>query len=681
MTLLSREITTHSLFYIYDQLENVENNSENAENIGNNENNGNTQLEKFQRCDFGSFLETPTVYAIAYSILCDYVHDKKGIEAVHLVLNLILILIKRNHNYSDVSNENESISAKNLNQLVSKMPYYFNTFLILKIQFLDYPEFSLLDLISKTTLKLTIFEQLSKQEFPLSLYYFDEKGNNMNNNTSSNIESKNQIITSLKDKIKKEFNDRNHLFITNSSNFELLQDEELNEVCQICELGGENETLCYSTYLYQTNLPSKFELDGPRKEMVFQFSLCDHLVHLNCIFPNSGQVENEFRCPIDRFQKNLIIPKVDSFIEPTDNMRFAIENFLILFAQPFDVLLKSFTGIIILNEVRARFSSIEVKYSNQRLLARTLFYILWHAVKIFEMEIDESTLQYKTSIFQRFVYSLITQNVLTVDLFISLVKKSSCSLKSKEKCLFLRRCRILEHFVFDAKSETEVFESVRNSILKPINLYSYYGISENDLLEENCNKVVVSDDEILDEHEFANQNQNSNQNQQIDIPIQPDDVENQNQNDNHTQNCTILENLTGDFQFNTDFFRNNFPDDFLMICQKISMQNQSRIASFDMTTSKMVQKGTRSILELMIECEDDPIPRLAFIFGKENTMTYIQYRKNFMPLNSIYVDSDGEPDEGLKRERPVFFSQENYETAVDALLSGDFAQNLITIYQ
>ncbi|KAK8890666.1 hypothetical protein M9Y10_035450 [Tritrichomonas musculus] len=440
----------------------------------------NDDEDKLKGLEFHQILNTPTVYSLIYSILSDFfIEDQKNIESLHLSLNLLLIII--NNIQGNVINSEESFTASNLRQLTNLASCKFEEFVVKKINFNERGEFSLYDLL----LKLKAIGQPVIVELVKKIPTLVKMRSTEVENKTSNTNRARELMRT----ISKDFQNKIEMFKSSSFNIDLLEEEEeedTRDFCDICRMNKENEGLCYMIYIYETSLPSLFEpsKDGKSKK-VFQFSICNHLFHRNCAFKETGvpPEDDEFTCPIDRLNKNAIMPKIDGYGELDSTENYEINIFLMTLKNQlkisFEKLVISFASIFVLNEARFRLERIQnhMKYSSQILLARNLYLILWHSIHELEMTIDKSGM----TLFQRFVIAILKSDFCdNVFKYRKLARNYSNRIVGVNKCLFLRRCRVFEFFIYENKNMLDNEVKLDINELTNVSLCNHFEVDDDD---------------------------------------------------------------------------------------------------------------------------------------------------------------------------------------------------------
>lgn len=221
---------------------------------------------------------------------------------------------------------------------------------------------------------------------------------------------------------------------------------------------------------------------------ILQYSLCPHLFHSSCV-----DTINDFKCPIDRNQRNCFLPCLTYLPKLTTSFNQnslpvkvinSIKTFIELMKshivqsifQKVDIfieLIKSISGIITTYEVYIRNNCNNLYLDEMKILARNLFLTTWYAFRIYEkpkmtnkipyfMENDKGSEEYdvdsRLTIFQRFIKKLIENDNIEIEQekeesFTHIIESfiESYQLKTKrdakELWIFLRRIHLSKFFI------------------------------------------------------------------------------------------------------------------------------------------------------------------------------------------------------------------------------------------
>jgi hypothetical protein len=154
------------------------------------------------------------------------------------------------------------------------------------------------------------------------------------------------------------------------------EEEDLRALCSVCNRpAASDDLLCYPAVIF--GIPSL------RPETRLSLRICPHVVHETCVTRSES---GDFRCPVDRLHRSVLIPDVDKigFNVPSETERKRIFNFksaLSLrseFFQSFDALVSSFVVTIYSFDARLKFEDGAPDGRNERTLLRNLFLLLWH---------------------------------------------------------------------------------------------------------------------------------------------------------------------------------------------------------------------------------------------------------------------------------------------------------------
>ena len=422
---------------------------------------------------------------------------------------------------------------------------------------------------------------------------------------------------------------------------------------------------------------------------VIQFGICQHLVHPNCV------KKDDFTCPIDRSFKNGFLPNIDDLTDDViyadgnnknfENLSEKLKESLNVFISKYSLffkasedkivdvfveLVKSLSGLIVTFEVRLRSLPDCLDKRKTKVLARNLFLTTWYAYRMkgkptmktgFTDDISEDV-DSKLTVFQRFIKKLIeadeieedvsTKNEILKNLVSSFVESSFNQCRNykeeKEKCLFLRRVCLADHFLLK-KKDTENIE-----------------IKSQDIIDW---------DEILSSENLS---------QKFNAPFK-------------------YLNDGSEFEFKPFIFA-KLPKEFLRFSQEpynFPVELVGQITIFNLLDyNSMIETyddldegdgndaGVDYMNGLRILNADDMISDLHTLFskkkypsvflfiGKDASKICVIDGRRICSMRPFYLDMYGCTDIGYKRSQPLFLNDERYEKVIDQVLSGDFSSNL-----
>ena len=475
-------------------------------------------------------------------------------------------------------------------------------------------------------------------------------------------------------------------------------DDEINGIEEEDEDEEENMNENQLNFLSELNFMQRKKKKNKYTGANFtiQFGICQHLVHPDCV------QRKGFKCPIDRSIKNGFLPcldgltKADFFInsETTEinisTLKFEVVQSIALFIfnvashlrrfcnRPFDIfveLIKSMSGLISTYEIRLR-NLPDCLYSKKtKFLARNLFLTTWYAYRIFgkprmlnlSQAIHEGTtiikprkIDQKLTIFQNFIKKLIECDDLEnnfksiVDQFVNspdfnpeLIDSNSVNLKrrKKELCLFLKRVCLADYFLLGNEVTSEFLDW--DEVLSFTYLFERY----------NVNFWKITDDEFVFKPFIFIQLPE----QILQLSLEPYrfPVE-------LTRDITLFNLL--DYKYLIKYY-NDFDD--------VDDDNSKiDVPPIDMS-SQLHCFGEQNEKYLLLTTKGKKkYPSILLYIGKNASKLIVVYQSYEVALRPFYVDKNGNPDLGYRRNQPLFLKDERLKRSLDAVLSGDFTNYL-----
>ncbi|OHT06299.1 hypothetical protein TRFO_25629 [Tritrichomonas foetus] len=623
--------------------------------------------------NFHKILETRTVFGLVYAVLHSFVFlDNQTPELLKLsfivlsTFNTNIPILQENENLNDNSQIHQ---ASNLDSLISIVKDIFEEFCQQKIIYKATKPCSLFDLLKSLGQEGEIILNLFTKNSALNKNSLDCNTLNIQNKKSiSEEKEKKKRIKLMKKNILSQFHNQILEFrLSNEHQIDEDNDEEHDgenendDICCICKAFKDNDTIGFPIFIYETNLPSRFDTPvNGESETVFGFTLCNHKAHLSCLSPdnnsnsnsNFGNNENhrnnqhedinddesgssndnnneimsdpcEFECPIDRTIKNNFLPFIrNEYDELNDEDVNSIENFLLTNDFYNEKIVKSLASLIVIAEQRFRNYPLGLNDSRFKILLHQLFLILWHAEKYFPIQFEYSEM---TS-FQKFICSLIE----SLDPITELKRLSLSQINqidsNEEKVLFLRRCFLAMRLMVDEFIDISKI-SIDQNFLDYDNLLNFF---------------LIENDEIR--YYFS---------------------------------------VQYDFSFNNDNKIIMFlPHDFFQINIKDIPIDIYEDFALDLENAEMVNKESHVTQEsLLYGLRRRMFPLFLMFIGKNNTDVVVYYRMKVAHIHPFYLRENGESDIGLKTYNFMTLDEDMLKMAIDNFISGDFTRNLKSIFQ
>lgn len=600
---------------------------------------------------FRDLLNTKHLFALEYRVLNDY-SNKISTNLNSVKYALILILHTHRLFKSESKGEIQQTTAASMEELVNVIPDDFESFLRIKISYMNRPFQSVLD----------ILPLLGEIAVPV----LQELGIAIRTGTESKSTSKKNEINSMRQTILSQFRDQRNQFVEsmkNSDDFMVSEDlenqclsddyEEVDSIsCSVCQDDHNNSPLGYPALFHQTAIPN-YLLTGQLIPMLLGH-ICIHTVHSTCAQINANGF---FRCPIDRTLSNFLLPKLSvGFIyEMSSASLLSNEDKKSPFSLELEFLRKQFeplatvfhpVSIIADNvstlELRDRLHSTQLEKLNLRVFLSNLFLDSWHFFRITK---DDPVCHFDTSL--PFASATLNQpfvgikrdnpfECMILDLLNSvnpsdliniktLVKKYSVSLDDTQLFVYLRRCAMLLHFALNI----DMLHSISSFEL----LTKFFELEEK--------KVEISLDLHLNELLKLPQ-------RFIDFYLPPYDIGHKQKNDFDSV-CLLTGKLVPLYLDPNIFIysqNGQFPEVF--------MQHVNSVG------------GTSIFLCL----------NQAFV---PNIIVFTKEIRSGIPIITPYVNSKGDVDIGFQAKSEIYLSDERVRTMLDAYLTGNLSRTIIPV--
>lgn len=557
--------------------------------------------------DLKSLLVSRVLFAIEYQVLNNWAYNqgRSSKETIHLVLNLLITAAEL---YGNVVPEEYtgSIVAEDLEILIEKIPSNFLDFMKCEISFknnLPAAAIQLIEIIGDIGIRALTRMQIGYVAPPL---------HDAVDNTAKREHAK-----KLKQKITEEYRKKQMIYGS------MLDDTKDNDICSICRLWNEDEVVAYPVLAFRTFLPHfvRNKVNGisdPITETVFTFHVCQHVFHPRCC--STGY----FNCPIDRCQRNAMMPKITKGFAPfvSSEMTTAINSFISSCFQNVDpmilfpMMVKSFAGEIIITEIRHRMRPDCIDRPTFPILISNLFLNMWHFLKTNKINVTATFTDYtEILVAHLFLHESPVEN------FPHIVKNLAKDMKPMDRYQFLRRCAIIQHFVLMHK-----FESYGNFI----------DWDQHLLFSSLCQRYKLNPQ--LD----------------MDLPV---------------------------YSFI------DLPEKFLSLLLppfKINILDLTTETAMCLLTGEIVrvnENGDRSIitwLDHLLHYCGGGTSAFLMLTGKQATSVFIgsyEFKAKYK-AKEIYLDDYGDDDIGFERGEILTLSRDRFDRLNETLLSGDWS-NLI----
>lgn len=406
----------------------------------------------------------------------------------------------------------------------------------------------------------------------------------------------------------------------------------------------------------------------PGSLFVVQFSLCQHLVHSDCVHGDC------FSCPIDRAYRNGLLPDIAGLpdsLAGSSELSAALDLFLgkysLFFKSPservFDVfaeLVKSISGLIVTYEVRLRSLPDCLDSKRSRLLSRNLFLAAWHGYRTrgrpkmlagFKGAPEDA--EPRMTAFQRFVKRLIecdeiessaAQKEKALRAIVSSLAGDaslfSCSARrgEKELCLFLRRVCLADHFLLksgDGGSKLVDWDDR----LSCDSLSHLYGVR---LAGEFAFRPFVFSPMPAEFLRFGSEPYN--------FPV------------DQTHQLVLFNVL--------DYNR--------MIAEYDDIGEGGDLCEPPVDYFNELVSGDEDKMKRLIVSNFSrrPYPSVVMFIGSSASKVAVVDGKRMKYLRPFYLDRYGCTDIGYQRMQPLFLSEERYERVMDQILAGEFSSGL-----
>lgn len=424
---------------------------------------------------------------------------------------------------------------------------------------------------------------------------------------------------------------------------------------------------------------------------MIQFSACQHLIHSSCTTSRPL-----FSCPIDRTQKNGLLPCFDGFpkeliLQDNDTLTEPAMKSISLFLadfkealnvnqESFDIfaeLIKSLSGVISTYEMRIRTLPSCLDSKKTFILSRNLFLTIWYAYRMLnkppivnkkpypvnkDQVFVDTEIEKEMTQFQMFVKRLIEcDEIDQPNVFDSIVSEfinsptfstsTNPKRKDKELCLFLRRACLSKHFLLgqDVSGQIKGFVDWDESLSIP----------------ELINQFHATFPSLKDNEEFEFKSFTFGQ-----LPKE------------------YLRLAEPPYKFPVELTsKNNF---YRLLDYNYLIANYNDFD--DIEPAKLTEDSeTRATIEhsrlVTIDSDFAPkclvetfatrnYPEVFLLVGRYASLVVVVENGAMSQLDPFYLDKYVCPDIGHSRGMPLFFKEDKYEKMVDAILSGDFTNEM-----
>jgi hypothetical protein len=377
-------------------------------------------------CTYDDVLSSPTLLSLMFLTLIAFadIDGLKSWETIHIVFNFLLILASRNEGHTKLDlPEVEIPSSAILRSRFARWSFAEQMWTRIKIADCDRPARSMVDLMESCG--------------PLGVSTLIAMNIGFVSVVSEKVANPRDRARLFRERISQEFSDR-------QASFGDLSELDLDEEgCNVCNLPADpDETLCFPAVAYL----SPFSRTA---DPVYCFRLCAHLVHERCIHMSEA---GNFRCPVDRLARTILIPNMAKigYAKPSRSVMILLRNFRVAVETvthaiyDVEMVISSLCHSLTIQEIRMR----SCPSCSESKLFRNLFLILWHLHHSFALSFSRDD-----SDPLRALVGAVIESSDPIGICDTEAGRLAFGIAAPDQFVFLRQASLFRHFCLDHDRE------------------------------------------------------------------------------------------------------------------------------------------------------------------------------------------------------------------------------------